>query len=280
MRYAYLGMDQGDSEKVECPRFSPNLHLSAADGIGFAMKKKQLLSGHKRVGKKFIPPLKQLAGMREMSYVDDMLPELIWLGLINDTLGFVAGARFFEQVVAAATEVTEGKHGTHYAFLSIYCSFDNDQKERFASTLSKASLLNPLREYLAPLVLLYDDCPIRFLGPPETVISEGTLIKIMRSCIHRCLDKYETPGIVLNGMVLLSRLLTKTIHFSRDIVLPDFNAVIEKPESEEAKGAAGMMRANALAELGMLNLDKAWARYFWNRGYELSPCEFNYDAHE
>jgi hypothetical protein len=192
-------------------------------------------------------------------------------------LGFVEGARFFEQLVRAAIEATDGKHGTHYAFLTIYRSFDSDQKERFVGALSKASILNPLREYVAPLVLLYDECPVRFLGPPETVKSEEQLIHILKACVARHIDKYETPGIVLNGMILISRFLTKSISFSSDIDLPDLNAVIHSPGSKDAKRAAAFMRANALADHGMMNIDQAWARHFWNRGYELSPCEFNYD---
>jgi hypothetical protein len=258
-------------------RESAIVTTSSQFDLDLAMKKKELLSGHKRVGKKFIPPLMQLPGMRSMSYVDDILPELIWLGLINDTLGFVAGARFFEQIVKAAIEATEGKHGNHYALLSLYRSFDSDQKERFVKALTQASILNPLREYVAPLVLLYDECPIRFLGPPETVKSKEQLLRNVKTCIELHVDKYETPGIVLNGMILISRFLTKSIHFSSNIELPDLNAVINRPGSEDAKRAAGFIRSNVLADFGMMNIDKTWAQHFWSRGYELSPCEFNYD---
>jgi hypothetical protein len=48
------------------------------------MKDRKILPGHKQIGKRFIPPMKQIPNMRQMSYVNDMLPELIWLGLIND----------------------------------------------------------------------------------------------------------------------------------------------------------------------------------------------------
>lgn len=132
----------------------------------------------------------------------------------------------------------------------------------------------PLREHLAPLILLYDECPVRFLGPPARVFSESTLLSTIKTCVGRHTDKFDTPGIVLNGMMLLSRLATKTISFSADINLPDFNAVINDPGSKEAKRAGGFMRANALGEFGMLEVDNSWARYFWNRGYELSECEF------
>ncbi|MFL6714141.1 MAG: hypothetical protein ACJ8LN_14640, partial [Sulfurifustis sp.] len=51
------------------------------------------------------------------------------------------------------------------------------------------------------------------------------------------------------------------------------NAVIEKPGSDEARRAASFMRASAGAEWGALQIEDEWAKYFWNRGAELSPCE-------
>jgi hypothetical protein len=257
---------------------------SGASGFkltGYPMAKKTILSDHKRIGKRFIPPMKQLPQMRSIGFVDDMLPELIWLGLINDRIGFVGGAKLFEKVVAAATEIERtDQQKTNYACISLYGSFNEAQKEAFLKGLSSRSLLVPLQEYLAPLVLLYDECPLRFIGPPSTVYSESSLVKLIRDCVSHHADKYETPGIVLNGMMLLSRLITKSIHFSSDIELPNFNAVIDAPGSEEAKRAAGFMRANAIGEFGMLGIDRAWAKNFWNRGYELSKCEFAHATDE
>ena len=99
------------------------------------------------------------------------------------------------------------------------------------------------------------------------------LVDKISSCVEKHIDKYKTPGIVLNASVLLSRLVTKTISFPTDMDLPDFNSVIDTPDSEEAKRAEGFIRANAIGEFGMLQISDTWARYFWNRGYQLSPCK-------
>ena len=56
-------------------------------------KKKRVLEGHKKVGSRFITPMKQLPNMKSISYVNQMMPELIWIGLINDSIGYVKGAR-------------------------------------------------------------------------------------------------------------------------------------------------------------------------------------------
>ncbi len=102
--------------------------------------------------------------------------------------------------------------------------------------------------------MLYPGFGLSFLGPPPTSIPEEVLTQQMSDSVQHHLDKYETPGIVLNGSMLLTRLVAGTIKFSSTIEIPDFNAVVERPDSSEAKKAASFMRANALAEFGMLDV--------------------------
>lgn len=232
---------------------------------------KQLLPGHKRVGKRFIPPMKQIPKMMEFSYVDDLLPQLIWLGLINDKVGFIKGARLFEQIALITYDVLAKSAHCNLALLDTFRLLDEGQKAAIVNALEHERVLVKLRICLAPLLILYDNCPINFIGIPEEVVDEQMLIQSMRDCVGNHLDKYKTPGIVLHGSMLLARLVTGTISLPMDI--PDFNSVVSAPDSQEAKSAAGFMRANAMAEVAMLKIDRSWSEYFWNRGAELSPCE-------
>ena len=54
-------------------------------------EKKIVLEGHKKVGSKFIPPMMQLPNWTEISYINQILPEIIWMGLINDEFGYRDG---------------------------------------------------------------------------------------------------------------------------------------------------------------------------------------------
>ena len=237
-------------------------------------KKKRVLEGHKRIGKRFIPPMKQLPMSTSTSYVNDMLPELIWIGLINESVGYVPGARILEKIFLATDEIKEeGQHG-NFALMSKYTALSSEQKNKLIESLREHGILELIQNAIAPLVLLYDDCPLKFIGPPNNVISNEELVTRIKECVGKVINKYETPGVVLNGAMLLSRLVTGTIKFSADMDLPDFNTVITDPDSDEAKHAAGFMRANSLGEFGMQDIDPAWAKYFWDRNYELSPCEY------
>ncbi len=236
------------------------------------MVKKRNLEGYKREGKRFIPPMKQLP-MREQGYVKDMLPELVWLGLIHDRQGYRFGARVLETIVEAAEAWRQNDSPRNYALQTAYEGLTHEQKAKLVDALARADLLDDIRYAVAPLVLLYDGFALSFVGPPPTVIGRDALIQRITDCVKKHLSKYETPGVVLNGAMLLTRLVAGTIKFAAHIEIPDFNAVIERPESDEAKRAASFMRASAIGEFGMLELPATWARHFWNRGAELAPCQ-------
>jgi len=238
------------------------------------MKKKKNLEGYKQRGKRFIPPLKQLPGIREYSYVNDMLPELIWLGLIHDRMSYNFGARTLETVVGVTKKWPKLDNPKNFATQSAYADITEGQKSEIKNAWNKHSLLNEIQHALAPLVLLYDNFSLSFVGPPSSLISQEVLIQRMKQCVRKHLNKYETPGIVLLGTIMLTRLMAGTIKFAANLDIPDFNSVIEKPETDEAKRAAAFLRSSSMAEFGLLSLKNIWPKYFWNRGAELSRCEY------
>lgn len=237
-------------------------------------KQKRVLGDHKKVGSTFVTPMNQLPNMRSRSYVNDMLPELIWYGLLNDRWGYVEGTRLFERVVRAAHEQCEESGRTNFAYSSCYLRLTETQKSKVREMLEEEGKLSVLRNSLGPLTLLYDGFPLGFLGPPDELRTPEKLVNTISACVQRHLNKYETPAIVLHGAAMVASMVCDKLRFSADMKLPDFNQVIENPESDEAQRAAGFMRASALGTFGMVELSDDWARYFWNRGLELSPCTY------
>jgi hypothetical protein len=54
---------------------------------------RRILANHKQVGKRFIPPFVATLGpLSEVRWVDDVLPELLWLALLNHQHGWKDGA--------------------------------------------------------------------------------------------------------------------------------------------------------------------------------------------
>ena len=68
-------------------------------------KKPRVLSDHKRVGKKFIPPLiAELGPISEVRWINDLVPELVWLALLSERYGLEVGADFARRLALAAIE--------------------------------------------------------------------------------------------------------------------------------------------------------------------------------
>ena len=238
------------------------------------MTRRPILAGHKRIGKRFIPPLKQLDMMQDVSFINDLLPELIWLGLINDNLGFLGGANFFEKIVIAANQATKDT-SRNWALTTQLGSLSEDEKLNFLHLLTDKDILIPLRNYICPITQLYESCPIAFIGQPTTKSPKEELVKYIKHCVRRHLDKFETPGTFLNGMIMISSLASRSLHFPRNMKIPDLNSIIDAPESTDAKMAGSLMRSFALAMFGEQSISNAWARHFWNTNYILSKCEFD-----
>jgi hypothetical protein len=100
------------------------------------MAKKRNLKGYKREGKRFIPPMKQLAMVREQSYVNDMLPELIWLGLIHDRRGYRFGATVLEKIVEVTKTWPKNDKPRNYAVQAAYEALAPEQKTELLEALT------------------------------------------------------------------------------------------------------------------------------------------------
>lgn len=219
-----------------------------------------------------MPPMMQMKNLQQISYVRNMLPELIWIGLINSEIDYIPAARLLETVTDAFKVPQKDETPFNHAIASCYSRLEESQKQDALTALDRTGLLREIRELISPITVLFDASPLHFFGAPEKPKSKDVLTKQLSSCVGACIDKFETPGIMLHGAMLLARLKAGTIFFPKDMNLPDFDSVIRSPGSEEASRAAGFLRANAIGEFGMLDLAEDWPREFWNKSFGLEKC--------
>jgi hypothetical protein len=237
--------------------------------------KRKALAGYVKRGKKLVSPLNALQNMKSYSYVNDLLPELLWLGLINDYSGYLRGRDVLERVVAVGKDWDLPIK--NFALQSAYISLSEQQKQQVLDSWESAGLLDSMRSALCPLILLYDRCAFRFVGPPSQAIPVDKLIERLERVVGNVADKYQTPGVMLHGALLMNNLIAGRVHFSSHIDLPDFNAVVDRPDSEDARRAGSFIRASTMAQIGFLDPPKEWAQYFWNTSYDLVACDHPHD---
>lgn len=236
----------------------------------------KILKGHKKVGKKFIPPMMQIPRLKEISYTHQIFPEIIWMGLLNDEVGFIQGSRIVGRISEIAYEIKDTEKHFNFAFCSSFNNLSKGQKNLFKQRLSDERILTVLQTSLLPLNKLYKNCPLSFLGYTTTK-TKADLIKRLQDCVGRHLNKYETPSLIIQTNTIYTRVVTKSIKFQHPI--PDLNALVERPESEEAKRAASFVRATLLNEMCIRqeSLTDKWAQSFWNQSYKLGECDFSWE---
>lgn len=237
--------------------------------------KRKPLAGYVKRGKKLISPLNAIQNMKSYSYVNDLLPELLWLGLVNDYSGYLRGREVLECVVNVGKEWDLPIK--NYALQSAYISLSEEQKLLILEAWEAAGLLDCIRSAISPLILLYDTSALRFIGPPSQATPMDSLVKRLERVVGSVADKYQTPGIMLHGALLMNNLIAGRVHFSSHIELPDFNAVVDRPDSEDARRASSFIRATAMAQIGFIDPPKEWAQSFWNSSYDLVTCDYPHD---
>lgn len=238
-------------------------------------KSQEVLKGHKRVGKRYIPPMVQL-GLNEVSYVNQLLPEIVWIGLINDRLGYEEGIDLSQRLAQTAKDIHKTDKYVNFAFCSSYRVLTASEKKQLVEKLGSTSDLTNLQSCLAPLTVLYEGFPLIYLGLATDTPDKAILLERLKYCIERHINKYGIQGMAIQTCVVYIRGITGGLHIPKDIEVPDLNAIFTDPDSEKARRAAGFVRATVLTEItpDREGYDNSWSRSFWNQGVIIDGCKF------
>ena len=119
-------------------------------------KEKKILSNHKQIGKRFIPPIMQLvrfSPLKETSWIACRLPEILWIGIILKYHGITKGIKLAESLAKIANKINDKNH---YAIISSYSKLSNIHKHKLYKAIEEASILLLLQEALLPFYVLYE----------------------------------------------------------------------------------------------------------------------------
>lgn len=240
-------------------------------------RSKQVLSDHKRVGKRLIPPMMQLDKLVETSFQSDTLPELVWISSIflqssdRDAVDIVT--EFLRISVIAIND----EAAPTLAYLGNFNRLSDEHRNSILSATERVGLLPILREKLNHQFLLLKRYPLAFLfGKPADGNNEKLEIDKLKSDVESLLDRYSHHASKVQTTAVVSMMVTGKMFISSTIECPDFDAVIRFPDSPEGKRAASFVRASLNGGAGFYSEDKSkhlWARDFWGQVFRLGACE-------
>lgn len=237
-------------------------------------KKRQVLAGHKRVKTRFIPPLMQIGNIKETSYVNDLLPHVLWMSLLIESLGLREGISASLRLVKLAHGVHQSKKHVNFAICGSHRKLAPDNKEEVVKALENGGELPTYQEALSPLLHLHPDCPMNYLGLPSGSADRSRLVSKLAEAVDAIFDRYGPAASVVQANVVVGRASTGGLFIAEHIGMPDFDAMIKDPESETGRRAASFARTSSMQEFMPDEEGEymEWPKAFWRRNYRLDAC--------
>lgn len=236
--------------------------------------RKKMLNGHKKIGKRFITPINQYDKIKNHSYVNDTLPEIIWCGYVMDYIGDVKTYKVLEKMIIGIERAIGERKITNYIFIRNYKSISEGHKKQIKEELDKMGILAILSNSLKVFNYLYPENPLSFLVDEIIDDSDHELcVEKGKKVTARYINRFELPAIKLIGLIMFSNMVDRTLKFSSKDQIPDLNKLIGNPSKEVVSHVGGHVRALTNSIIASFNNDNSWCEYFWKRGIEIDGCE-------
>ena len=239
---------------------------------------KKFLEGHKKKGPKFIPPMMQMGDIQEVSYLNDALPNLIWMGLVFERYGYRKGVQIITEFVSIAYEKCAGENA-NFSYLCYYSNLDVSIKASIYRELKNKGILYPLQEAIAPISCLFRFFPALFLKP-DFKVDETQLISRLKTTMKQSMNRYSKMATAIQVTAFCNLGVNGKLHIADRIDIPDPNSIFTAPDSDEANRSASFARSYVNVELGFRQdeIAEGWVREFWLQIYKLENCELSTES--
>lgn len=238
--------------------------------------KKKVLHDHKQVGKKFIPPMLQLGKFHDVQWKTIMIPELIWIALINEQYGLRVGAELSLSLPHEVHLLKDPDNKSHFFKISSYDTLTEIQKNNIVNNLESKQLLSRIKKAIYPMLIYYPKCPLGFLFENKIADNDNLmLIYDFKKVLEKMFDRWNTDATFVQANAINIAFDSGRLKVFKGLELADFPEVEHFPYTEKSKRVASSIRSvlNSYFDGEDVN-QNIWPKYFWNKGLLLQKCEF------
>jgi hypothetical protein len=245
-------------------------------------RRREVLGDHKRIGKRFVPPfLYQLGPLTEISWVDKIMPEILWIGFLIDHFGYQRGVELGLHLSKSAVAAYASEKCEFFGWNSSFDRLSTEQKESILWNLDKLDVLADLLAGLRPLLALYPSCPLYFLAK-QPILPEDSDLDLIRSTVEKLYARRDVFATRVQSTVVYFSFIAGCLKVSSRTSLADFPEVERYPDTEKSKQIAANVRAVLNLLYGEFDdqTSPKWPLIFWNHGLALEDCRSVFDARE
>lgn len=243
------------------------------------MTRQKVLGDHKRQGKTFIPPFTHMLGpLSEISWFKTMLPELLWIALIQDYYGHREGVELITSLARLARSCSSAEKVSIFATISSFGEITTEEQLCLQSNLATSGELFKIQEALLPLIVFYPECPLYFLYSTIPSLNGGTEqnLERFRTLVSGLYNKTARDTMMVQATAIWLAFDSGALKVFEGLALASFPEIEKYPQTDLSQKVAASIRSSIYMFFNEPHYPESsvWPSYFWNHGLVIDRCYF------
>jgi hypothetical protein len=241
---------------------------------------RKILADHKKRGKTLLAPFTHMIGaLKEISWLKDIIPEIVWIGLIQYEHGHRRGVELITSMARLARNARSNCDAPQaFAATSSFSGLSGSEWKKLRKAMASRGELFYVQKSLAPLVALYPKCPLSpiFAKAPTAMTCDA--LARMKSLTSSLFQRSDRDPMMVQATATWLAFDAGKLKVQKGLALAEFPEIERYPDTELSRKVGSGVRAtvNLLFDSNPGSHEaSSWPAYFWNRGLEIAPCEFS-----
>jgi hypothetical protein len=232
-----------------------------------------VLADHKKVKSKLITPFNDAFGaMHEVSWINIMIPELLWIAMVQEKYGLRRSVEIMTAYTRDVRASEPSRQEVIWAAAGKYASIPPVELQAVVQVRAYAAELSAA---LLPLVSWYPAHPLNALFPGTRTADLDGLTQI-KAIVGSLFDRSARNSMLVQATAISIAFDSGKLKVAPHLALGDFEKIVDYPNTERSQQVAASIRAvlNMLfADSNLMASGTMWPIAFWNRGLEIDSCE-------
>ncbi len=239
-------------------------------------KREPILADHRQIKSKLVTPFNDAFGpMREVSWINTMIPELLWIALVQEKYGPQRGVEIITNFTRDVRASEPSRQEVIWASAGKYASIPDAELLAIVQAKREA-YANELCAALLPLASWYPAHPLNPLFPDEAPSARLGGLALIKAIVASLFDRSARDCMLVQATAIWIAFDSGRLKVAPDLALADFPKIQDYPNTERSLQVAESIRATLNVMFGdtkQMASETDWPIAFWNRGLEIDSCE-------
>jgi hypothetical protein len=227
-----------------------------------AMRKPQILGDHKTQGRILLPPFVHMLGpLQEVSWINQLLPEFCWIGLIQYEYGLKRSVELITSLARTARSVRPIVSHQPFATATSYLELSDSEWTQLRDRMAAIGNLSPIQDALEPLIALYPECPLRAVFAVPVVAAPENALSRMTDLVSSLFHRHDRDVMMIQATVISLAFDAGMLKVQEGLALAQFPKIEDYPDTEISREIGASIRATLtgfLGKDGLLGSKRHW----------------------